>query len=355
MAVKIKSIKSMVHNQGIKLLVHGLAGAGKTVLCCTTGESTLLISAESGLLSVRNAPDYIKGAEVDTFEDLEDLYEFLVDDSGPDQTFKWVALDSITEIAERVLAHEMSEAKDPRQAYQRLTDRVMEYMKQFRDLKGYHVVMSCKQSRIPQDQGPTIFAPMMPGQKLPQQIPYLFDEVFALRVEKDEDGEDYRILQTQRDTKYEAKDRSGVLELFEEPNLKNIAAKILEDVGEVEYEEEQEGESEEHVAEQDEGESQSDDTGAEESSEVMEEESSTASPDEDEASEPSGEGSSSGNEPEIAQKKMYWVHEASETVGMIPKGDKIPNGFHEQVDTISRVKYKKLLEEGYEDDEQEDD
>ena len=47
MPIKIQSIRNIVQNKGIKILVHGLAGAGKTVLCCTTGEPTLLISAES--------------------------------------------------------------------------------------------------------------------------------------------------------------------------------------------------------------------------------------------------------------------------------------------------------------------
>lgn len=224
MAVKIKSIKNMVNQSGIKILVHGPAGAGKTVLCCTAGEPTLIISAESGLLSVRDAPDYIKCAEVDSLDDLEDLYDFLVEDGG--ETFKWVALDSITEIAERILHKEKADNKDPRAAYGKLTDHVMDLLRRFRDLRGYNVVMSCKQSRI-QGDGPTFFGPMMPGQQLPQQIPYLFDEVFALRVEKDEDGENYRVLQTSRDAQYEAKDRSGALDMFEEPNLKKIAQKIL--------------------------------------------------------------------------------------------------------------------------------
>ena len=66
-----------------------------------------------------------------------------------------------------------------------------------------------------------------PGQKLGQGISYFFDFVFALRVEKDPDGNPYRALQTSRDFNFEAKDRSGALDPFEAPNLAAIAAKIL--------------------------------------------------------------------------------------------------------------------------------
>ena len=37
----------------IKVLVHAPAGAGKTRLCATTGGKTVILSAESGLLSYR--------------------------------------------------------------------------------------------------------------------------------------------------------------------------------------------------------------------------------------------------------------------------------------------------------------
>lgn len=226
MAVKIKSIKNIVKNNGLKILIHGMAGAGKTVMCCTTGEPTLIISAEAGLLSVKDAPDYIKGAEIESIDDLDDIFQYLKEDA-PD--FKWVALDSITEIAERVLSTEKKLTLDPRKAYQALSDRMIDYVKDFRDLKDYNIVMSCKSQVFQDEDGKTLYMPLMPGKQLHKQIPYLFDEVFALYVEKDEDGDDVRIVQTGRDRKYEAKDRSGMLDMYEEPNLKSISKKIRGD------------------------------------------------------------------------------------------------------------------------------
>jgi len=67
----------------------------------------------------------------------------------------------------------------------------------------------------------------MPGARLANELPYLFDECFALRVEKDNEGGIQRWLQTQRDVQYEAKDRSGKLDVFEPANLGSVITKIL--------------------------------------------------------------------------------------------------------------------------------
>lgn len=247
MSIKIKSISKMVEESGLKILVHGLSGSGKTVLCCTTGEPTLIISAESGLLSVKSAPKYIKGVEIENIGDLEDIYQYLAEQQD-EPPFKWVALDSITEIAERILSIEKENNRDPRKAYMDMQDRVMILLRKFRDLKNYNVIMSCKQERKSDDSGgPAVFVPMMPGQKLSQALPYLFDEVFALRVEKDENGEVYRVLQTGRDNRFDAKDRSGLLGFFEKPSIKHIYKKIH---GEPEIETEKEESKTEHKQEE---------------------------------------------------------------------------------------------------------
>ena len=52
MALKIKSVRDSVENNGIKFCVYGAAGAGKTSLIRTIPGKTLILSAESGLLSI---------------------------------------------------------------------------------------------------------------------------------------------------------------------------------------------------------------------------------------------------------------------------------------------------------------
>lgn len=227
MAVVLKSTKSAVAD-GIKILVHGLAGAGKTTLCSTTDGPTLILSAEAGLLSLRGFD--IPVIEIKTLDELYEAYDFVANHEEG-QAFKWVCLDSISEIAEVVLNHEKKVAKDPRQAYGSLAEKMTDLVRAFRDLPGRNVVFLAKQERAKDDQsGAMLYFPSMPGNALKQGIDYFFDEVLALRVEKDGDGNPTRWLQTNRDFNYAAKDRSGSLDMFEPADLGAIAAKIRGEV-----------------------------------------------------------------------------------------------------------------------------
>jgi hypothetical protein len=224
MAIVLSSTKQAAEISGLKFLVHGPAGAGKTTLCGTTGESTIIISAESGLLSLRHLD--IPVIEVKTLDQLYEAYDFVAN-TPEGQAFKWICLDSISEIAEVVLNHEKKAAKDPRQAYGALAEKMTDLIRAFRDMPARNVMFSCKQERTKDEQtGAMLYYPAMPGNMLKQGVGYFFDFVFALRVEKDGDGNPTRWLQTSRDYNYEAKDRSGSLEMFESPDLSAIAAKV---------------------------------------------------------------------------------------------------------------------------------
>lgn len=224
MAIKLTTTRQAAQNNGVKVMVYGQAGAGKTVLSATTGGNPLIISAEAGLLSLRDTD--LTVAEVSSYEDLMEVYEYLA--SNPEaQQFDWICLDSISEIAEVILNKAKKESKDPRQAYGTLSEQMQDLIRAFRDLPK-NVYMSAKmEKQKDEDTGRMLYQPSAPGAKVGQALPYFFDEVFVLRVEKNESGELERMLQTQPDYNYIAKDRSGALDMFEQPSLEHIAAKIL--------------------------------------------------------------------------------------------------------------------------------
>jgi len=226
MAVRLTTTRDAAQLNGLKICVYGQAGAGKTRLAATAEEPTIIISAEAGLLSLRDLD--IPVIEVDSIEDVHEAYTFIAN-SDEAKHFRWVCLDSVSEIAEVVLGVEKAATKDPRHAYGALAERMGELLRAFRDLPGRNVYMSAKLERQKDDlTGAMLYTPAMPGQRLGQALPYLFDEVFAMRVEKDPDGNPTRWLQTGADLQYSAKDRSGALDMFEPPSLAAIARKILQ-------------------------------------------------------------------------------------------------------------------------------
>jgi len=219
--MKLNNTRSYA-SRGVKTLVYGGAGAGKTTLV-KTAPSPLVLSAEGGLLSISDAD--IPYIEVSDLFVLRDAYQWLVS-SDEAKPFETVCLDSISEIAEVILAKEKKESKDPRQAYGAMQDQMADLIRAFRDLPGKNVYVSAKMEKSPDENGRLLYQPMMPGTKLGQGMPYFFDEVLALRVEADSEGNPQRALLCDPDGSWTAKDRSGRLDRWEKADLGHIIKKI---------------------------------------------------------------------------------------------------------------------------------
>jgi phage nucleotide-binding protein len=223
---RIKSPSQLVENQGAKLLIYGASGAGKTTTCATAPGKTLIISMEAGLLSIKDA-DNVTAIEVKEASEIEEIAALL--ESGQ-LDYDTVCLDSVTEMSELLLTQEKARSKDPRRAYGEVIEVMTKTMRRFRDLK-IHVIFVAKEDKIRDDStGMFHYQPMMVGTKLPTQIPYFFDEVLCLRTftEENEEGKKVtnRWLQTTIGDNYIAKDRSGKLDSFEEPNLSYVINKL---------------------------------------------------------------------------------------------------------------------------------
>lgn len=221
MAINVKTTGSMAAN-GVKVLVYGQAGAGKTSLIKTL-PSPIVLSAEGGLLSIQDAD--LPFIEITSMTELQEAYTWLTS-SDEAKSYKSVALDSISEIAEVCLNTEKKATKDPRQAYGAMQEQMADIIRAFRDLPGRHVYMSAKLEKTQDEMGRVLYAPSMPGNKTGQALPYFFDEVLALRVEKDGDGATQRALMCDSDGLWLAKDRSGKLDAWEAPDLSAVIAKI---------------------------------------------------------------------------------------------------------------------------------
>jgi hypothetical protein len=224
-------------NNGVKILVYGGSGMGKTVLCSTM-PNVVMLSAESGALSLSEANlRRIYGSQpftyplpmilIRTVEDLNDAYQFLTR-SAEARMFQSVAIDSLSEIAETVLNNAKRQVKDPRQAYGELIEKMESVIRVYRDMPGKHVYMAAKMEPMKDEMSGVVkYGPSMPGAKLGPKLPYFFDFVFRLGLNKDGQGKEYRYLQTSADIQHEAKDRSGKLEAIEYPHLGSVITKAL--------------------------------------------------------------------------------------------------------------------------------
>lgn len=225
MAIKFTTTKDS--SDFIKCLVYGESGIGKTRLS-NTAPKPVIISSEKKLLSLKkfNIPVIL----IENHEDLEEAHAFITINEKA-KKFQTVVLDSISDIAETVLAYFKENPIDgnthPQAAYGSMADTLLPLIKKFRDIPNKHVYFIAKAKRMIDDYtGIVSWYPMMPGRQLGPGLPYLFDFVFAMRSGENNEGDKYRYLQTVTDIQWLAK---GIetLNAIEEPNLTKLFNKAL--------------------------------------------------------------------------------------------------------------------------------
>ncbi len=237
MALQFTTASEQAVNSGVKVLAYAPSGMGKTMLIATA-PAPVLLSAESGVLSLapQNVERVFAGQPgitsnvpiivIRSVEDLTDAYRWC-SESAEAKQFRTIGMDSISEIGEVVLNNAKRQVKDPRQAYGELIEKMETTIRLFRDLPGRHVYISAKQEPMKDElTGVVTYGPSMPGSKLGAKLPYFFDEVWRMGVNKDTAGKSYRFLQTQADLQYVAKDRSGALAEIEFPHLGHLFSKM---------------------------------------------------------------------------------------------------------------------------------
>lgn len=223
--MQIKKTNQLAAQSGVKFVVYAEPGAGKTTLIKTLPGPVLMLSVESGTLALRDVS--IDVLEVNTYEELMEAYQYIVEHKAE---YKSIALDSVSEIAERILEN-AKKVKSGWDAYSMMADSIIGLLWKFQKMPGMNIYVSAKMERVQDDSGLLMYGPDLPGKKAKNELPYIFDEVFRLHVLKDKQtGDTYRKLQTQPDGKSLAKDRSGCLAPAENPDLGAIIEKILEGV-----------------------------------------------------------------------------------------------------------------------------
>lgn len=212
MAIQVFSTQGASLAHGIKAMVYGAAGVGKTRLLASA-PAPIIISAENGLLSLRNFN--LPAIRITNLAQLLEAYQYVAGPNG--RQFQTIGLDSSSEIAEVCLSEAKRANKDPRKAYGDAQEQMIDIFRRFRDIPNKHVVFLAKQEFNKDGQTGAMFnAPSFPGNKLAQAAPYFFDEVWQLVNFTDQQtGGKIRALRTAPDNQNVAKDRSGILAEWE--------------------------------------------------------------------------------------------------------------------------------------------
>jgi len=258
----ISADQRMTERHGVKLVLLGKSGIGKTTQLKTLPEaSTLFVDLEAGDLAVKDwRGDCVRPK---TWPEFRDLVVFLAGPNlalpvdapfsqahfdhvcqqfgSPGQLEKYDTyfVDSITVLSRLCLTwaktqpqafSERTGKADPRGAYGVLGQEMIGALTHLQHARGKHVVFVAILDEVTDDFGRKVFAAQIDGAKTGLQLPGIVDEVITLAELKTDEGEAYRafVCHTLNPWGLPAKDRSGRLELVEPPHLGQLIAKCIQ-------------------------------------------------------------------------------------------------------------------------------
>lgn len=220
--MQVKSTKDIKPTK-INMLIIGESGAGKTTLAKTLTGKTIVVSLESGLLSLKDYDiDYVELEERNKLGSLRSILEEI-----KKSDYENIYFDSLTEIAQCFVEDATKEYPEDSKNFKKwglYNETFMKFLKYTRDMDK-NVFYTCLQKPDKDDVGRKDFLPDIPG-SISKRVGAHMDFVFYLKIFTKE-GEKARALLTSSIEGYAAKDRSGKLKEYELPDLGAIIEKVF--------------------------------------------------------------------------------------------------------------------------------
>lgn len=175
-----------------KVLLYAHHGYGKTYQCRHYQErygKGLIISGESGLKSIEDTDiDYLPFSSWDGNHDpdagvfsFRGIVRMLHTPEFKEAGYNWIAIDSLTEMSDRLISFLEHEYKDDTNKFAMWGDynrMMLGALKWVRDLP-IHVYVTCLAKEEKDANDKTHFWPFIKGQSVAKQVPALFDHVFC--------------------------------------------------------------------------------------------------------------------------------------------------------------------------------
>jgi len=179
----LKAAGEHAQNFGVKAIIYGAAGTGKTPIL-NTAPRPVLLATEAGLLSMRGStiPTY----EAYTSQRVDEFFIWFFN-STETKNFDTLGIDSGSQIADIYLQAALSgtskqgNKKHGMAAYGEMATNTMEHLRTLYYTRYKHVYMICKEEIADVDYQ-SLRRPYFPGKVLPIDVPHLYD--FIIRLAK---------------------------------------------------------------------------------------------------------------------------------------------------------------------------
>lgn len=219
----LKPASELAKVYGVKAVVYGSAGSGKTPIGATAPRP-LMLAVEPGLLSMRNSnvPTY----SAFTYDKVDEFFKWLFS-SNEVKNFDTIIVDSTSQLCDIFLQEaDKKGIKHGLAQYGHMGERVYDILYQLYYMQNKHTYLIAKEE-IKNINNAAIKRPYYQGQFLPIQVPHLFD--FILRLGK------YPIPRFGEQIAFRcvgsfdeiARNRTGNLAEFEPPDFNALIRKAM--------------------------------------------------------------------------------------------------------------------------------
>lgn len=221
---RLKPASQMAQQNGVKCLMYGCAGTGKTPLIGTCPRPVAVMT-EAGALSVRN--QNFPCFQAFTGKEIMEFFDW-AHRSNETKNYDTIAVDSLSQLAEIILKEELKQNKDGRKAYGEMARAVMHIAETLFFMPKKHIYLISKLVEEKDEKGVMTKRPLFPGNKLTADLPHLFDEFWYIGKQQ-VPGQPQPVLaiRTKETFGIVARDRSGKLQELEQPHLGNLFNKCM--------------------------------------------------------------------------------------------------------------------------------
>lgn len=218
MEFEIKNTSDTV-SDGVKILIHGQSGSGKSTQLGTIDGRVLILSAESGLLVLKDKK--IDVIDISSIEMLGNIYIAL---KNGELKYDTVCIDSLSEVGDIVITELENDEyySNPSNAFVKwseYTKKMTSIVKLFRDLKGINVIFTALTESV-EANGSIKYTPQVPAKKFQQKLVSMFDFVIYMTVDKD--GK--RIFHHDESNMWVAKSRAELVSKAEVSDTYNVGS-----------------------------------------------------------------------------------------------------------------------------------